>query len=197
MTKTLRTLIIGLIVAGVLIACSAPSIKPGGEGQNAATKEAGQIATKAATSAATSAATMAVGGASAVTPPVVGAGAATKPATQPAATTELTVTGSATYRERIVLPANTVMTVQVQDVTGGDNTAVVIGEYKGEIGTKTPPYPFSIRLDAAKIVLTRTYVVSVKLEVDGKLRFINTSRPKVLTGTGSADAGEIVLSAVN
>jgi putative lipoprotein len=173
--------VIALMLAGVLVACGTPALK-GGVAEEGHTTEG--VATKAAeTGHETTPATKAAEG-----------GHETAPATKAAVAAETTVKGQVTYLERIALPADAVVTVQLQDVTKADAPAVVVAEQAIKPEGKAPPYAFSIPYDANKINAKGVYAVSVKIEYGGKLQYINTSRVPVITNGAPVDAGTIVLS---
>jgi putative lipoprotein len=90
------------------------------------------------------------------------------------------VTGTVFYLERIALPPGAVLKVQLADVSRADAPAEVIAA-DSIIVTHQVPIPFSLSYDANRIVPSHTYAVQARIEVDGKLRFINTSSNPVVT----------------
>lgn len=90
------------------------------------------------------------------------------------------VTGEVVYRERIAMPEGAVITVRVSDVSLADAPAVVIGEQVIE-NPGNVPVKFSVAYDASKIQPSRTYAVSARIEVNGKLEWISTTRIPVIT----------------
>jgi putative lipoprotein len=209
--KTYKLGVATLLLA-ILVACGTPALKSntghgaategaGGHSTSPATVAAGARGTAAATqaagipgtspatrSAATQAATRAVG----TSPATL---AATQAATRPVAAAN-TVRGQVTYRERIALPADAVLTVQIQDVSKADASAVILAEQKIAIEGKAPPYAFSVPYDASKVDPKAIYAVSVKIEQGSKLLYINTTRVPVITNAAGFDAGVIVLTKV-
>lgn len=91
------------------------------------------------------------------------------------------VTGTVAWRERIVLPPNSVLIVSLQDVSLADAPTTLMAAQRQE-GSFTPPVPFSLRYDPAKILPNRRYSVSARIEVDGKLLFVSDTAYPVLTG---------------
>ena len=93
-----------------------------------------------------------------------------------------TVTGTVTYREKIALPTEgVVITVKVEDVSRADAPAVTIGEQIIENPAHQIPIPFEIEYNPDDIDERYTYAMRVRIEVDGELWFINTTRHQVIT----------------
>lgn len=99
------------------------------------------------------------------------------------------ITGTVTYRERIMLPETAVVEVQLLDVSRADAAATVLGETIAE--GASPPYRFSIAYDPDDIVAGHSYAVSARISDGEKLLFISTSRHAVF-GDGP-DATDIVV----
>jgi len=198
--KTFKMGVIALLLAGVLAACGSPALKSdvaeaghGGEtgGHAEATKpaESGHETTPA---------TKAAEGGHETTPATRAAegGHETTPATKAVEAPVTSVKGQATYLERIALPEDAVVTVQIQDVSKADAPAIVIAEQQIKPETKGPPYAFEVKYDASKINPKGTYAVSVKIEQGGKLRYINSTLIPVITNGAPLDTGVITLTKV-
>ena len=104
------------------------------------------------------------------------------------------VSGTVTYRERIAMPANAVLTVQLQDVSRTDAPAQVIAEQKITFAGRQVPLPFELHYDPAKIEPEHSYGVSARITVDGQLRFLNTAAHSVLTKENSTEVNILVNS---
>ncbi|OON68645.1 hypothetical protein B0919_12280 [Hymenobacter sp. CRA2] len=91
------------------------------------------------------------------------------------------VTGTVAYRERIGLPPNAVLTVQLQDVTKQDAAATVVAATTVPTNGRQVPLPFSLRYDTLRIDRTNTYAVQARIEADGKLLFTNDAAYPVIT----------------
>jgi putative lipoprotein len=112
----------------------------------------------------------------------------------PAAAT--VVTGSATYRERMIAPPGSVLTVVLQDTSRADAPAVDLATWSAlldeggvpRLFTLTPEGPFDPRM-------TYTVRASVRGADDALLWTTDTSRrvPVSGDGTGTYDIGEIVM----
>ncbi|MBD2776126.1 YbaY family lipoprotein [Iningainema tapete] len=105
------------------------------------------------------------------------------------------VTGTVTYRERIALPSNAVVQVQLQDVSLQDAPAVTLSEQTFTTNGKQVPFAFELVYDPAAIVPNRTYAIRARISVNGKLRFINTSAYFVIT-RGNPTEVEVILQRV-
>jgi uncharacterized lipoprotein YbaY len=108
-----------------------------------------------------------------------------------------TVTGTLTYREKIALPPQgVVISVKVEDVSRADAPAVTIGEQIIENPSHQVPIPFEVEYNPADIDERFTYAMRVRIEVDGKLWFINTTRFQVITRGYPISNVEVVLEKV-
>ncbi|WP_295895810.1 YbaY family lipoprotein [uncultured Vibrio sp.] len=89
------------------------------------------------------------------------------------ATSVDSITGSILYRERIALPENALVTVALQDISLADAPADIIAVHRFETNGAQVPFNFDLAYDTSKIKPNHRYSVSARIEVDGKLRFIN------------------------
>ena len=90
------------------------------------------------------------------------------------------VTGSVTYRERIMLAPPARVTVTLADTSLMDAPAKVVATQVIE-GKTAPPFAFALDYDPAKIVPNHTYTVSARIESAGRLRFITDTHTPVIT----------------
>lgn len=104
-----------------------------------------------------------------------------------------TLDGTVTYRERMALPPDAEITVQLVDVSLADAPATLLGET-----TLTPshqvPVPFQITYDDADLTEGHSYALQARITVEGQLIFINTSRHAVFGP--EPDATDIVVERV-
>lgn len=99
-----------------------------------------------------------------------------------------TVTGTATYRERIALPPDAVFEATLEEVSRADTPGDVIGRTRLEQPGQ-PPIQFSIQFDPARIVAARSYSVRARVTVGGNLMFVSDQSYPVLTqGNGNTVA---------
>ncbi|MEJ2172242.1 MAG: YbaY family lipoprotein [Woeseiaceae bacterium] len=102
------------------------------------------------------------------------------------------VTGTAMYRERIMLPPTAVFEVKLEDVSRQDVAATVIGAARID---GPGPYTFSIGYDPAKIDERMTYSVRGTVTVDDQLMFTTDMTYPVLT-RGAGSEAELLLKRV-
>jgi putative lipoprotein len=95
-----------------------------------------------------------------------------------------TITGTATYRERIAIPPGAMLEVILLDVSLADVAAKEIATGTFEIDGV--PAPFEIAFDPARIEDRLTYSVAATITVDGEVWFRTTDVYPVLTrGNGT------------
>jgi uncharacterized lipoprotein YbaY/heat shock protein HslJ len=100
----------------------------------------------------------------------------------PSTVNQAQVTGTVTYLQRIALPADAVLRVQLLNTSRADAPATVLAEQVGPAGgTASPPYPFSLGYDPVQIVANNTYAVQASIEIGGQLRYRSTRAYLVIT----------------
>jgi uncharacterized lipoprotein YbaY len=102
------------------------------------------------------------------------------------------VTGTVSYLQRIALPTNAVIQVQLADLSVADAQANIIAERSINLGQRQVPVPFALNVEASKIDPKHTYAVSAKITVGGELRFISDRSYPVLTKGNPAHVEIIV-----
>lgn len=105
------------------------------------------------------------------------------------------VRGTVSYLQRIALPDNATIVVQLVDVSRQDAPATVISEQTIVAGGKQVPFAFELPYDPARIDPNFTYAVQASIIVDGQVRFRNTSQYRVLT-QGNPNTVEVLVEAV-
>lgn len=89
----------------------------------------------------------------------------------------ITLEGTVAYRERMALPANARISVEVRDVSRQDVASTLIASQEFAAAGRQVPIPFSLTYDAAKIVPRNTYAVSARItDPAGELMFITDTR---------------------
>lgn len=92
-----------------------------------------------------------------------------------------TLHGSILYRERIALPPNARVEVQLLDVSRADARSATIAQTsfrpRGQV-----PIAYRLRFDEAKLKPRRSYALRATISVDGKLWFTSTRRHAVEIG---------------
>ncbi|RWD63914.1 MAG: META domain-containing protein [Mesorhizobium sp.] len=91
---------------------------------------------------------------------------------------EKTLTGEVTYRERIALPPDAELSVELADVSLADAPATIIAQRKivpaGQVPTK-----FEIGFDPTAVKPGRTYALQARITVEGRLLFLTDTRHRV------------------
>jgi putative lipoprotein len=104
------------------------------------------------------------------------------------------VSGTVAYRERIAMPENALLTIQLQDTSRADAPVQVVAQQEITFARRQVPLPFELTYEPAKIDPQHTYSVSARITVDGQLRFLNTSAYRVLTQGHPANVNLILQS---
>ncbi|HEY6124926.1 MAG TPA: YbaY family lipoprotein, partial [Steroidobacteraceae bacterium] len=104
------------------------------------------------------------------------------------------ITGTATYRERIMPPPDATLDVVLEDVTRADAPAEEIVRTMQRLST-APPYSISIWFDPARIIPNHRYNVRAKITAGGKLWFISDTAHPVL-GPKDVRKVDIVMRAI-
>ena len=93
-----------------------------------------------------------------------------------------TVTGSVAYRERLALPSDAVIDVQLIDTSVADIATQTVAEALINAEGRQVPVPFTLTYDPAKIVPANRYSVRATIRSgDGMLMFSSTQAYPVLT----------------
>lgn len=88
---------------------------------------------------------------------------------------EKTIAGEITYRERIALPPNAVVTVELADVSLADAPATIIGKQVIKDASQVP-IKFTIAFDPAVIQPETDYAIQARITVDNQIWFVNDER---------------------
>jgi len=89
----------------------------------------------------------------------------------------VTLSGTATYRERIALPADSRLIVTVSDVSLMDAPSVTIAQTEIKTEGRQVPLAFSLSYDPVRIEPRRSYAVSARiLDGQGQLAWITDTR---------------------
>ncbi len=93
----------------------------------------------------------------------------------------VTVSGNASYLQRIAMPPGAVLTVQVQDVSRADVAATVLAESREAFGRRQVPLAYSVLVPRSAINPRMRYSVRATISVDGQTQFATTRDYPVLT----------------
>lgn len=99
------------------------------------------------------------------------------------------VTGTLTYRERMALPPDAVVRVQIEDVSIADAPSQQIGEQVFTTDGRQVPFSFSVSYPESAIDERRRYSVSARItDGQGRLLFItDTIVPVITDGNPTSD----------
>jgi putative lipoprotein len=105
------------------------------------------------------------------------------------------VTGTVTYRERIALPDEAVVIVQIQDVSLMDARARVMGEQTIHPGGRQVPFSYAVPYAEDEIDERHTYSMSARIEDgEGNLLLISdTAVPVITQGNPTKDVEVVVV----
>lgn len=92
-----------------------------------------------------------------------------------------TVSGTVSYRERIALPPDAIVKVQLQDISRMDAPAVTLAEQTIQTQGQQVPIPFALKYDPAKIREGNVYTVRAQILVNDRLVFTSDTIYRVLT----------------
>lgn len=93
---------------------------------------------------------------------------------------EASVTGTATYPDRVTLPPGAVLEVALEDVSVADAPATVIAtDTRKNLGL--PPFPFSLTYDPAGIDDRHTYAVRARVTLGERLLMTTDTHAPVIT----------------
>ena len=102
------------------------------------------------------------------------------------------VTGEVVYAQRIALPEDAIVTVQIQDTSLADAPAKVIGEQVIETNGRQVPIPYSVSYDPDVIDERFTYTMSARITNGaGDLLWINDTAIPVIT-QGNPTEGVVI-----
>lgn len=80
-----------------------------------------------------------------------------------------TLSGQATYRERIALPPNARLQVEIRDVSRADAPSAVIASTTTQTRGQQVPLPFTLRYNVRKLEPRNRYAVSARITEGGRL----------------------------
>lgn len=93
-------------------------------------------------------------------------------------TPKASLDGEVFYLQRIALPPSVTLSVSLQDVSLADAPAVTLARQSGPVNGQVP-LPFHLTYDPSQVKPGHRYAVSARIELDGKLMFINTEQHAV------------------
>ncbi len=99
----------------------------------------------------------------------------------PAPPPTATVSGTATYRERMALPPGAVFEARLEDVSRADAPAVLIASARTE-SPGAPPFRFAIPYDPARIAPTHSYAIRASVMLGEEPLFVSVTHVPLPAG---------------
>lgn len=106
------------------------------------------------------------------------------------------ISGTVSYRERIALPENAVVTVTLEDISLADASSTVIATQEFTTDGKQVPFAFELSYDNNKIKANHRYNMRATIHVDGKLRFTTDTIKSVITDVENTQQADLRLVGV-
>lgn len=103
------------------------------------------------------------------------------------------ISGSVAYRERIAMPANAVITIQLLDISQQGSRATVLAQQRIR-PSREVPIPFTVQYDRSKIDRRGTYGIAATIEVDGEVIWRSDGSQLVITNGNPTENIEIVVT---
>jgi putative lipoprotein len=105
------------------------------------------------------------------------------------------VTGTINLRQRIALPNNAVVTIQLADASKQGAPAPVLAQQSFSANGAQAPFPFTLQYAKGQITTNGVYIVQGNIKVNGQLRYTTTSAFRVIT-QGSPTTISITMDSV-
>ena len=105
------------------------------------------------------------------------------------------LSGSVTYRERMALPQDTTLMVELLDVSKQDVQAVRLAQLSLPVGSRQVPLAFELPFYPGDVQPAHRYTLRATLTRGGELLFTTTTHAPVLTH-GAGKAAQLVLQRV-
>lgn len=104
------------------------------------------------------------------------------------------VTGTVTYLQRVALPPDAVIRVQIQDVSVLDAPTTIVAEQVFSADGAQVPFSFTVPYSARSVLETRRYSLAARItDGEGRLLFISDEYVPVITGGSPTQDIEVVL----
>ena len=108
----------------------------------------------------------------------------------PAISSFVDISGSVSYRQRIALPPDAILTIKVQDTSRADAKALTLAEQTIELNGQQVPIAFNLVVDRDLVRSKKARITLLaRIEQGGKLLFINDKAypVKLVDGKGHTD----------
>lgn len=104
-----------------------------------------------------------------------------KPASESKEVMMDSIKGNITYRERVALPPNAVVTITLEDVSLMDVAAKKIAEQTFTADGAQVPFDFELSFDVNQIEVNHDYSVRATIKINDRLRFTTDTINHVIT----------------
>jgi putative lipoprotein len=91
------------------------------------------------------------------------------------------VTGTINIRQRVTIPNNAVVTIQLADASRQGAPALVLSQQSFNANGAQAPFPFTLQYDKGQITTTGVYIVQGNIRINGQVRYSTTSAFRVIT----------------
>ena len=109
----------------------------------------------------------------------------------------MTLSGTVTYRERMALPVNALITVRLQDISRQDVPALLLAETSLSAQGKSVPIAWTLEYDPDQVQERLTYAVRAEIrDAAGRLLWTTDTVHPVLTRGAPSDGVDILLRRV-
>ena len=95
-----------------------------------------------------------------------------------------TLTGTVTYRERIALPPNARLQVEIRDVSRADARAPLIASTTSQTRGRQVPLPFTLRYNVNRLEPRHRYAVSARITDGNRLIWTTDTHYELRPGQG-------------
>lgn len=102
------------------------------------------------------------------------------------------LTGTVSYRERVALPTDAIVTVKLSDVSRQDVAAPVVADTTILTQGRQVPFRFELRYDPMKLLPNRTYAISASIRSGDGLLFTTDAAHRITT-QGNTDTVDLLL----
>lgn len=107
------------------------------------------------------------------------------------------ISGTITYRERVTLPANAVVTVRILQRQATPGADIVLGAENIPSNGKQVPLDWEVRYDQSAVKQNETYVLDAYIHIGNQRRFTLRDNVEVITKGRPTVNIHLVLGAVN
>ncbi len=103
------------------------------------------------------------------------------------------VTGTVNKLDRVALPPNAVVTVELRDTSRADAPGITLSTETIELDGGQLPVPYTLSYDEGDIDDRNTYTVFARVDADGQLLYITDTAYPVITRDGPSEGVEVLV----